>query len=197
MKAFYENLRAMLKAARYALWQQEVAVPDYWDGARTTAVRCALLALVLFAGVLLVRLCVLLVRKKRDLRAIIAFALTLGVVLGMSFWAFQPMPLVEAGAVTDVTLSRVEDRSEETVRLTGAQRQAVTALLEEASCRRGFETALPENEGTAYRILFETKDGETAVWVSEKGGVRYMSLEKGLLYPIVSAGALYDALAAL
>lgn len=194
MKDFFTGLFEMLRSARYALWQQQAAVPDYWDGARTKAARCALLALVLFAGVLLVRLCMLLMQRRRSARRIFAAAATLGVVLGLAVWVYFPQPLA-GEAVESVTLTQIGETGETAVPLTDAQQAAVAALLADARCRRSFASALPE--GAGYRITYKTASGEASVLVGEKNAVRYTSVEKGLLCPVLSGGALYEALAAL
>jgi len=198
MKAFWEKLKEFLEATRYALWQQDVAVPDYWDGAVAAAVRCALLALVLFAGVLFVRLCMLLFQKPRSPRRILTFAATLGVVLGLGLWAFRPQPLVGTGRIEAVSLTRVMQEDETAIPLTLSEQKNLTALLESAQYRYGLSTALPETDGKSYRITCQTQDGgEISVWVSSTASVRCMSGEAGLLCPILSGDALYEALPGL
>lgn len=197
MKAFWEKLKEFLEATQYALWQQDVAVPDYWSGAVATAVRCALFALVLFAAVLFVRLCMLLLEKKRSPRRILTFAATLGAVLGLGWWAFSPQPLVAAGSVEVLSLTCIAQGEETVIPLTLAEQKTLAALLESAQCRRSFARTLPENTGKSYRITYQTESGEASVWVSATASVGYTSEVTGLLCPIVSGGAFYDALAAL
>ncbi len=196
MKAFWEKLKEFLEATQYALWQQDVAVPDYWGGAAATVVRCALFALVLFAGVLFVRLCMLMLEKKRSPRRILTFAATLGVVLGIGWWAFSPRPLT-ADSVEALSLTRVTQGEETVIPLTLNEQKTLTALLESAQCRRSFAPSLPGSAGKCYRITYQTQGGEASVWVSDAGTVGYTSEETGLLYPIVSGGAFYEALSAL
>lgn len=198
MKALWETLKEFSEATRYALWQQQVAVPDYWNGAFAAAIRCALLALVLFAGVLVIRLCMLLFEKKRSPRRILTFAATLGVVVGLGLWAFRPQPLAAAGGVESLSLTRVTQGEEIVVPLTFHEQKMLTALLESGQYRFGLAASLPEETGgPCYRIAYQTPDGEAFLWVSAGAAIRYTSEDAGLFCPVLSGSVFYDALSAL
>lgn len=91
MSGIQEFLRTIFATAKEALRQMELAAPHYWDDTAAVIARAALLALVLFAAVLFVQLIILLFRRKKDIRKIIAFAGTLAVVLALYAWAREPL----------------------------------------------------------------------------------------------------------
>lgn len=91
MNGLREFLQTIFETAKEALRQLELAAPHYWDGAVAMAARAALLAMVLFAAVLLVQLLVVLFAKKKDPKKILAFAGTLAAVLVLYAWAAKPL----------------------------------------------------------------------------------------------------------
>lgn len=200
MNGILQGLRELLQTARYALEQLWIAVPDYGADAVARAARLALLALALFAAVLLAYLLTLLPARGKKRRPIAAAAGTLAAVLALGAWVYRPLPVAGPGTVERVSLVRMDAAgAEETLRLTAEQQAGLTALLERARCVRspaGELPAQPERE-SAYRIVCETAKGETSVLVTRTQGARYTSAEKGLIYPLLFAEKLYAALEAL
>ncbi len=95
MKAVTDFLKLLFTTAQEALRQMELAAPDYWDGALSTAARAALLALAAFAAVLFIRLLVLvftaLFTRGKTLGPILVFAGTLAAVLALCAYAYGPL----------------------------------------------------------------------------------------------------------
>ncbi len=91
MDGIREFLKVMFQTAKEALRQMELAVPDYWDETIAVIARAALLAMALFAAVLLVQLILLLCARKKNLRKIAAFAATLMAVLILYLCAAKPL----------------------------------------------------------------------------------------------------------
>lgn len=197
MAAWMDKIWQMLETARYALWQRRVAVPGYWDGALGTAERCALWALVLFAGILFVRLCVMLLTRPRAPRRILLFAAVFGVVLGVGVWSFMPRPLTGGEPVEAVSLTRIAQDGETDIPLMLSEQKALTALLETAQCSPGLMAKLPQDSGKSYRLTYRTQSGEAFVWVSQAGTVCGTGAENGMLFSVLSDAALYDALPAV
>lgn len=196
MGKMLEYVREWFAAAQEALRQMQLAAPDYWDGALASAVRLGLAALALFACVLLAQLIVLLCARRREWKRIAAFAGTLVAVLALGVWAYRPLPVAPTGA-QQIAVERVEaNGAHRTLRLTAAQRQQLTVWLESAQCVRDVRAAVPETEETAYRVTYETTDGEASLWVARGVCLREASTENGLLYTVLSGDALYEALAA-
>ena len=91
MSGMREFLRTIFDTAKEALRQMELAAPDYWDETIAAIARAALLAMALFAAVLLAQLLLLLCARKKDLRKIAAFAGTLTAVLILYLYAAKPL----------------------------------------------------------------------------------------------------------
>lgn len=193
-----ENLKAMFRTVATVLERQKLEAPGFYTPYFTQAARVALLALALFAALLAAFLAVRLVQRRWRQAAAVCAALA--VAAGLCLWAYRPVPVADAGAVTAVEVrTRVPGKAEKTLTLTDTQAGQVVALLSGASCRAGLLDSLPyAGYGQTFRIFLTLRDGSTlCVYATPERGCRYTDLEGEIVYDITGYETFYSALTAL
>lgn len=190
-----ETIRQMWATIEKALAQQNKEAPELFLTHTTTATRLCLIAVLLFAVVLLGQFIWAIYQKNK--RNSLWLGITLLLTVLAAGWVYFPASIMpQTTSVQSVQLlTRVPGKAEKEVPLTAEQQTQLLQLLSDTKCTRSFDAELPYGSyGQTFRIFLQTENGEICILATPDSGCRYTVPEQALIYPISGYRNFYQAL---